>query len=52
MSDVAKSKKLRRAEIQKKYYLKNKKKLQDYQKNYRIRMKEKPEFQSKLEKPI
>ena len=39
MSDIAKSKKLRRAEIQKKYYLKNKKKLQDYQKNYRLKKK-------------
>ena len=40
MSDIIKSKKLRRAEIQKKYYLKNKKKLQDYQKNYRLKLKE------------
>lgn len=41
MSEAAKSKALRRKEIQKKYYLKNKQKLRDYQKNYRLRLKEK-----------
>jgi hypothetical protein len=41
MSDIIKSKKLRRADRQKKYDLKNKQKLRDYQKNYRIKMKEK-----------